>query len=76
MVASWCDRKFFIQLNERELLIATINKKLAVVRSLLSHCVAKGYLNYSVAANIGQVKQDKENKATNPNPIPNGSFHW
>jgi integrase len=44
--------------------IATINKKLAAVRSLLSHCVAEGYLDYSVATNIGKVKEDKENKAS------------
>jgi integrase len=44
--------------------IATINKKLAAVRSLLSHCVVEGYLDYSVASNIGKVKKDKENKAS------------
>jgi site-specific recombinase XerD len=44
--------------------VATINKKLAAVRSLLSHCVAEGYLDYSVASNIGKVKKDKENKAS------------
>ncbi|WP_071517213.1 tyrosine-type recombinase/integrase [Geitlerinema sp. PCC 9228] len=40
------------------------DKKLVVVRSLLSHCVAEGYLNDNVATNIGKVNQDKENKAS------------
>jgi len=46
-----------------QLKVATINKKLAAVRSLLTHCVAEGYLGYSVASNIKKIKQDKEDKA-------------
>ena len=39
--------------------VATINKKLSCLRSLLNHCVMEGYLNRNVAATVATVREDK-----------------
>jgi integrase len=39
--------------------VATINKKLSCLRSLLNHCVMEGYLNRNVALTVATVREDK-----------------
>lgn len=41
--------------------IATLNKKLATIRSLLNHCVMESYLERNVAQNVRKVREDKDN---------------
>ena len=49
----------YIESRKKKDKIATVNKKLTTLRSLLSHCVKEGYLIRNVASNISTVKEDK-----------------
>ena len=60
-IALWSKKLILAYLHECKQAnkVATVNKKLSCLRSLLNHCVRENYLSRNVATSISKIREDK-----------------